>query len=56
MYDPSFFKAHSYCIGVASWAAAKGFSDSQTRQLGRWKSNVFLVISEHLQPFNKSYQ
>ena len=29
-------------IGTASWAAAKGFSDSQILLLGCWKSNAFL--------------
>jgi len=40
--DPGLYKSHSYRIGAASWAAAKGFSDSEIRQLGRWKSNAFL--------------
>lgn len=40
--DASLYKAHSFRIGAASWAAAKGFSDSQIRLLGRWKSNAFL--------------
>lgn len=40
--DSSLYKGHSFCIGAASWAAAKGFSDSQICLLGRWKSNAFL--------------
>ena len=40
--DPTLYKAHSFRIGAASWASAKGFSDSQIRLLGRWKSNAFL--------------
>lgn len=40
--DSSLYKAHSFRIVAASWAAAKGFSDSQIRLLGRWKSNAFL--------------
>ena len=40
--DSSVYKVHSFCIGAASWAAAKGFSDSQICLLGRWKSNAFL--------------
>ena len=40
--DTSLYKAHSFRIGAASWASAKGFSDSQIRMLGRWKSNAFL--------------
>jgi len=40
--DTKFYKTHSFQIGAASWAAAKGLSDTQIRQLGRWKSNAFL--------------
>lgn len=40
--DPTLYKAHSFRIGAATWAAAKGLSDAQIRQLGRWKSNAFL--------------
>ena len=40
--DPTLYKAHSFRIGAATWAAAKGLSDPQIRQLGRWKSNAFL--------------
>lgn len=39
--DPSFYKGHSFRIGGASWAAEKGYSDSQIRILGRWKSDAF---------------
>lgn len=35
-------KMHSFRIGAASWAAAKGMSDFQIRVFGRWNSNVFL--------------
>ena len=35
------YKSHSFRIGVASWAAAKGMSDAQIRAFGRWKSNAF---------------
>ena len=40
--DPTLYKAHSFRIGAATWAAAKGLSDAQIHQLGRWKSNAFL--------------
>lgn len=40
--DRSKYKSHSFRIGAASWAAAKGLSDAQIRDFGRWKSNAFL--------------
>lgn len=40
--DEDRYKTHSFCIGAASWAAAKGMSDSQIRVFGRWNSNAFL--------------
>lgn len=40
--DGSRYKTHSFRIGAASWAAAKGMSDAQIRNFGRWKSNAFL--------------
>ena len=40
--NPSFYKGHSFRIGVASHAAERGMSDTQIRILGRWKSNAFL--------------
>ena len=40
--DTKLHKAHSFRIGAASWASAKGFSDSQIRLLGRSKSSTFL--------------
>ena len=40
--DPSRYKGHSFRIGAASYAADQGFSDTQIRLLGRWKSNAFL--------------
>lgn len=33
---------HSFRIGGATYAAAKGLSDAQLRHLGRWRSNAFL--------------
>lgn len=38
---PSRYKGHSFRIGAASFAADQGFSDTQIRLLGRWKSNAF---------------
>ena len=40
--DPTLYKAHSFRIRAATWDAAKGLSDAQIHQLGRWKSNAFL--------------
>ena len=40
--DEDRYKTHSFRIGAASWAAAKGMSDSQIRVFGRWNSNAFL--------------
>ena len=39
--DPSRYKGHSFRIGAASYAAEAGMSDTQIRDLGRWKSNAF---------------
>lgn len=39
--DSSRYKGHSFRIGGASAAAEKGFTDSQIRLLGRWKSDAF---------------
>ena len=40
--DIKLYKSNNICIGAASWASAKGFTDSQIRLLGRWKSSAFL--------------
>ena len=40
--DTKLYKSHSFRIGAASWAAAKGMSDAQIRTFGRWKSTAFL--------------
>ena len=37
-----YFKGHSFRIGAATLAAKIGFSDTQIRLMGRWKSNAFL--------------
>ena len=39
--DSSRYKSHSFRIGAACHAADLGFSDSQIRALGRWKSDAF---------------
>ena len=39
--SPSQYKGHSFRTGAASHAADQGFSDTQIRLLGRWKSNAF---------------
>lgn len=39
--DPSVYKSHSLRIGAACQATAKGFSDAQIREMGRWKSDAF---------------
>ena len=41
--DNSHYKPHSFRIGAASFAADQGFTDSQIRGLGRWKSDAFKV-------------
>ena len=39
--DPSRYKGHSFRIGAASYAAEQGYSETQIRILGRWKSDAF---------------
>ena len=41
--DTRRYKGQSFRIGAASHAAEKGFSDSQIRTRGRWKSDAFKV-------------
>lgn len=41
--DGSQYAGHSFRIGAASTAAAKGVEDSLIQTLGRWKSNAYLV-------------
>ena len=36
-----FYKGHSFRIGGATTAAAKGYSDAQIQTMGRWKSGAF---------------
>lgn len=39
--DTTRYKGHSFRIGTATFAAECGFSDSQIRMMGRWKSDAF---------------
>ena len=39
--DSNRYKSHSFRIGAACHAADRGYTDSQIRALGRWKSDVF---------------
>lgn len=39
--DPERYKGHSFRIGAASHAAECGYSETQIRLLGRWKSDAF---------------
>ncbi len=39
--DPKVYKSHSFRIGAACWAASMGYSDTQIREMGRWKSDAF---------------
>jgi hypothetical protein len=35
------YKSHSFRIGAATTAWAKGFSEEQIQQIGRWNSEAF---------------
>ena len=39
--DLTKYKGHSFRIGAATFAAECGFSDTQIRSMGRWKSDAF---------------
>ena len=39
--DPSRYKGHSFRTGAATYAAEQGYSDTQIRHMGRWKSDAF---------------
>ena len=40
--SPSVYKGHSFRIGSCTWHMQQGFSDTQLRSMGRWRSSVFL--------------
>ena len=41
--DSSKYSGHSFRIGAATTAAMKGLDDSLIQNLGRWKSNSYLL-------------
>ena len=47
-FDSNHFSGHSFRIGAASTAAAKGVAESTIQTLGCWKASVFL--ERNLQP------
>ena len=40
--SPSVYKGHSFRIGSCTWHMQQGFSDTQLRSMGRWRSSAFL--------------
>lgn len=40
--DPKFYKGHSFRIGAATSAAARGIPLSVIQNMGRWKSDSFM--------------
>ena len=41
--DPTMYAGHSFRIGAATTAAARGVEDSLIQTLGRWKSSAYLT-------------
>lgn len=39
--DPSGYNGHSFCIGAATTAAARGIGDATIQTLGRWQSDSY---------------
>jgi hypothetical protein len=40
--DTMKYEGHSFRIGAATFSAECGFSDTQIRAMGRWRSDAFL--------------
>ena len=42
-FDPAKYAGHSFRIGAATTAAARGVEDSLIKTLGRWESSAYLL-------------
>ncbi|KNZ79495.1 hypothetical protein J132_09578, partial [Termitomyces sp. J132] len=47
--DPMHFSGHSFCWGVATAAAAVGYTEHKIQLLGRWRSDAYKVYIDVLQ-------
>ncbi len=54
-WDTRRFSSHSLCAGVASMAAAAGFSDWEIQSLGGWKSQAYTTYIKNIQPHQISF-
>ncbi len=54
-WDPTRFSSHSLHAGVASMAAAAGFSDWEIQSLGGWKSQAYTTYIRNIQPHQISF-